>query len=266
LATNNNFGLVRKSQWDADRYQQQHSFVWQYGSSLIELAQLSAGERVLDVGCGTGELTRELRRSCPGVAAAIGMDADENMIARAREQFSEDADFFVGDARNFEISEPVDLVFSNAALHWIPPRDADRAVRCISRALRPGGRFVAEFGGKGNVQAIIRAVAQTLGATEESTNPWYYPSIAEFSTLLERHGIEVTSAVLFDRSTPLQDGPDGMRNWLRMFGSKFFEGMSPERMDELIESACDKLRPELFDGEQWQADYRRIRVVARKIG
>jgi trans-aconitate methyltransferase len=257
-----------------DRYQKQHSFVYQYGASLVELAQPQPGERILDLGCGTGELTNALAAQQQAASAAdlfvTGMDADPAMIVKARDQYPH-LTFVQGDVRNFQVdkigdgSSGFDLVFSNAALHWIPPVDAERAVECISRALQPSGRLVVEFGGKGNVQKIIRATQQVL-MLPETFNPWYYPSISEFTSLLERHGIEVTTALLFDRPTLLQDGEAGLSNWLRMFGSAFFQHLSSaEEIESALQQISEVLLPELFDGEQWTADYRRIRVVGRKI-
>ena len=250
------------SQWDVDRYQSQHSFVWEYGASLVDIAQPQAGERVLDVGCGSGELTHALAKRG---SAVMGMDADANMVRQAQAQYP-DLEFWQGNAANFALDEQVDLIFSNAALHWV--QNADNAVQCMAQALKPGGRFVAEFGGKGNVDQIVRACQDVLSEDYGVTcpNPWYFPSISEYSTLLERHGIEVTRAELYDRPTVLQDGKDGMSNWIRMFGSQFLDPLQSQKdISDFLTRVSSRLEPNLFDGEQWTADYRRIRVVGRKI-
>jgi hypothetical protein len=135
----------------------------------------------------------------------------------------------------------------------------------MAAALKPGGCFIVEFGGKDNVKSIVRATLQVLDLPE-SASPWYFPSIANFTSILERHGIEVTTALLFDRPILLEDGEDGLNNWLRMFGNKFFEDFSQDEVERVLVQINDKLRPFLFYGEQWTADYRRIRVVGRKIG
>jgi SAM-dependent methyltransferase len=154
------------------------------------------------------------------------------------------------------------VVFSNAALHWIPPNDVDRAVASMAAALKPSGRFIVEFGGKDNVKSIVRATLQVLDL-QKSASPWYFPSIANFTSILERHDIEVTTALLFDRPVVLEDG---LSNWLRMFGNKFFKDLSQDEVERVLVQIHDKLRPFLFDGEQWTADCRRIRVVGRKKG
>lgn len=243
-------------QWDAERYQDQHSFVYEYGSSLLQVLDPKAGERILDLGCGTGELVNEIHSLG---ASVIGIDADAQMIDRAQSQFP-DCEFMVGDARSFVLDEPVDAVFSNAALHWIP--EAERSVMAISRALKPGARFVAELGGKGNVETIRRYLESVAGS---SKNPWYFPSIAEYSTLLEKHGLEVTFAILHDRPTPFNEGEAGLRNWILMFGNSFLKGLSSEETEQVLVDGEDELRSKLYNGEQWVGDYRRLRIVASKL-
>jgi len=186
------------SAWDAARYQDKHSFVWRYGAGLLELLVPQPGERILDVGCGTGQLTAEIAR-CG--AQVVGLDNSADMLADARKNFPE-LTFVPGDAARFDFPEPFDAVFSNAVLHWV--KDADGAVGSIARALRPGGRFVAEFGGQGNIATVQAALRAVLGPHADQQSPWYYPSIGEYSAVMERHGLEVRNASLFDRPTPLE--------------------------------------------------------------
>jgi trans-aconitate methyltransferase len=247
--------LILVLQWDAERYQTQHNFVFDYGSSLVDVLNPQPGERILDLGCGTGELTREIMQRGANV---LGIDADAQMISQAKVQ-NPSIDFRVDDAQNFSLDEPVDGVFSNAALHWVT--EAERTVICISRTLKPGGRFVAEFGGRGNIARIASCLGR---ASSADRNPWYFPSIAEYSSLLERHGFEVTFAQLYDRPTPLNEGDQGLRNWILMFGGSFLAGLTDKEKERIIKVAENELRPYLYKNGQWTADYRRIRVVAVK--
>jgi SAM-dependent methyltransferase len=159
------------------------------------------------------------------------------------------------------LDEPFDAVFSNAALHWV--REAGAAAESISRALRPGGRFVAEFGGEGNTRSILNALRVALGPESDARCPWYYPSIGEYASLLQQHGLQVRHAELFDRPTPLE-GENGMEDWLRMFCGSFFKGMSTEDATAKIREVVRVLRPERYRDGVWTVDYRRLRVVALK--
>jgi SAM-dependent methyltransferase len=244
------------SAWDAARYQDKHSFVWRYGAGLLELLVPQPGERILDVGCGTGQLTAEIAR-CG--AQVVGLDNSADMLADARKNFPE-LTFVPGDAARFDFPEPFDAVFSNAVLHWV--KDADGAVGSIARALRPGGRFVAEFGGQGNIATVQAALRAVLGPHADQQSPWYYPSIGEYSAVMERHGLEVRNASLFDRPTPLE-GEDGMDHWLRMFiAPAYLRQFPPDRADGIVHQLIERLRPALYREGIWTVDYRRLRVLA----
>ncbi|HEX5444262.1 MAG TPA: methyltransferase domain-containing protein [Pirellulales bacterium] len=248
--------------WNAALYDARHAFVFEKAADLLELLQPRAGERVLDLGCGTGHLTAKIAEAG---AQALGIDASADMIAQARSNYP-DVSFEIADARRYRYAEPFDAVFSNAALHWIQP--AEEAVKSISHALRSGGRFVAEFGGRGNVRQIVAACGQAVEAVfrqgNGASNPWYFPSIGEYAALLERNALEVRYAALFDRPTPLEDGESGMLNWLRMFGGPCFAGLDDAQAERAMQDAVERLRPHLWHDGQWTADYRRLRVVAVK--
>jgi trans-aconitate methyltransferase len=248
--------------WDAALYDDKHSFVWKYGANLIELLAPQPGERILDVGCGTGHLTAKMAEAG---ALVVGIDKSPDMIESARLKYPT-LGFEVLDAADCSFDEPFDAIFSNAALHWM--LEPERVITCMARALKPGGRFVAEFGGKGNIKAIIAAVHRALRTAGFAPNAetlfWYYPSIGEYAALLERHGFEVASAWLFDRPTPLEGGDEGLRIWLQMFGSGFFVGMSAEQQEEVMRQVEAELRPAFYNNGGWTALYRRLRVVAKK--
>jgi trans-aconitate methyltransferase len=246
--------------WDAAAYDEKHAFVWRLAADLLELLAPRAGERILDLGCGTGHLTRRIADSG---AAVMGLDIDTGMIEQARRHYP-GLRFEQGDAADFTVTKPCDAVFSNAALHWV--LDAEGAVRCIARALRPGGRFVAEFGGKGNVASVLAAVQASLADHGHGgiPSPWYYPSVGEYATLLERHGLEVRRASLFDRPTPLEGGEEGLRDWITVFGRDFLAGAGAER-EAFLRGVEDRLRPAAFHDGRWVVDYRRLRIHAVRV-
>jgi trans-aconitate methyltransferase len=242
--------------WDANLYDGRHAFVWQHGSSLVELLAPQTGERILDLGCGTGHLTARIAAAGANV---VGLDHSEEMLVQARSAFPQ-IDFVLGDARDFSFPGPFDSIFSNAALHWVRP--PDQVIRCVHAGLRPGGRFVAEFGGRGNVRAIVdamRRATERIGLSMAGPE-WFFPSISEYTSLLQSGGLEPTFAVLFDRPTPLQ-GESGLRDWVKMFARSVLDAIPIERREEFLHEVEKSARPELFE-DGWFADYRRLRIVA----
>ena len=202
--------MAEGAKWDAELYDEKHSFVWKMAAGLLELLAAKSGERILDVGCGTGHLAAKIATNG---AQVTGVDQSPEMIREARAAYPA-LRFEVMDARQLEFNEQFDAVFSNATLHWI--KEPHRAVESIARVIRPGGRFVAEFGGKGNIAGLVAAVERAwpkAGLPQPVPNPWYYPSLAEYASLLEKHGLEATYGLLFDRPTPLEDGDRGLLNW-----------------------------------------------------
>ncbi len=243
--------------WDADLYDDSHAFVWRHGASLVELLDPKAGERILDLGCGTGHLTARIAARGANV---VGLDHSAEMLAEARTAYPA-LQFIQGDARDFSLPTPFDAVFSNAVLHWIKPPEA--AARCVFNALRPGGRFVAELGGHGNLRRVEAAMSAALEKTgvRSGGSPMYFPRLSEYATVLETAGLEVRSALLFDRPTPLE-GDKGFRNWVEMFGRWAMESVPDGRSEDFLSAAEDAARPELYRDGGWYADYRRLRVVA----
>lgn len=250
---------MAQNNWNPSLYQDKHSFVFEYGRDLLALLEPVGGERILDVGCGTGQLTAAIANSG---ATVVGFDASPSMIESARANFP-NLEFLVADAAAFSFAEPFDAVFSNAALHWV--MRAEDAARCIAEALKSGGRFVTEFGGSGNGENVAQAIQQTVKEmlNLEVHHQWFFPSIGEYATLLEKSGLQVGYASLFDRPTKLE-GEDGMRNWIRMFCQAMFKAVPDELQDEALSRIEDKLRSKLYVEGSWFVDYRRLRIIARK--
>ena len=245
--------------WNAALYDDRHRFVSQHGSGLVELADPQEGERVLDLGCGTGLLLEQLAANG---ALVTGLDSSASMVERARAAFPQ-FPLHVGDARDFSFPAPFHLVFSNATLHWVP--EADAVARSVARALRPGGRFVGEFGGERNCGIIIGALllaGQEIGLSLESA--WYYPSIAAYAKVLDGAGFEVTFAHMFDRPTELKHSVTGLRDWVNMFCGRFLESVPDDQMEAFLQRVEAITRPTLHRDGLWFADYRRLRFVAIK--
>jgi trans-aconitate 2-methyltransferase len=245
--------------WNAALYERSHSFVYKAAADMLELLAPRPNERIIDLGCGTGPLTAMIAERG---ARVIGLDQSAEMIALARKQYP-NITFELADAASFTVPEPQDAVFSNAVLHWVHPPAA--AVAAIAGALRPGGRFVAEFGGKGCMARTIAAVNQAIGERDLERRPWFFPSVGEYAPLLEAQGFEVRFATLFDRPTPLEEGKQGMRNWLTMFGDYYIGKLAPSDREQVFDKVDELLTAELWHDDRWVADYRRIRLVAVKL-
>ena len=246
--------------WDAALYDQKHSFVFQYGQGVLDLLEPQTAEYILDLGCGTGHLTKAIADSG---ARVLGIDGAASMIEQARQNYPE-IEFQVADARTFDVPDTFDAIFSNAVLHWIP--EAEQVVQHVAANLKSGGRFVVEFGGKNNVKTVITALQQSLDevAHKQVQAHWFYPSIGEYAPLLEKHGLTVRSAWLIDRPTRLEDGTRGLRTWVGMFRSGWVNDLPPETQEQVFTSVENKLRDRLFHDGSWYMDYRRIRIIARK--
>ncbi len=254
---------MTEGRWDASRYDSDHSFVWEHAGDLLKLLAPKAGEKILDLGCGTGHLTAQIAESG---ASVVGIDGSDDMVRQASKNYSEIL-FDVQDARSMSFDNEFDAVFSNAVLHWIRP--PEEVVESVWRALKPGGRFVAEFGGKGNINAILAAVNGSLDTLESGNTAvrrpdLYFPTIGEYAALLEQHGFYVAHAAHFERPTVLNGGKEGMRTWLQMFGRDYLAPLSPRQRDQLIMHVEEVTRPMLYHNGEWVADYKRIRVQAFK--
>jgi SAM-dependent methyltransferase len=240
--------------WSPVTYDEHARFVSDLAGEVLNWLAPRPGERILDLGCGDGVLTEQLRnRGC----RVIGVDASAGMIAAAH---ARGLDARVADAHELAFDGEFDAVFSNAALHWmIKP---GKVLDGVARALMPDGRFVAEFGGHGNVAAIttaMRAVAKSRGGDQELAGPWFFPSVDDYRRLLEQKGFIVKRIGLFPRPTLLKTG---MRSWLKLFREPFFQQFG-EAMDDALEEAEALLKPSLCDaGGRWTADYVRLRVEA----
>jgi len=246
----------RAQTWSAAGYDANARFVSEYGAEILGWLAPQAGERILDLGCGDGALSVQILEAG---AQVLGVDTSEDLLRAARERGIDAREM---DGQSLSFDDEFDAVFSNAALHWMP--EADAVIAGVSRALKPGGRFVAEFGGHGNVSACVtamRAAADKFGGDPALAGPWFFPTPAEYQARLERGGFSVDRIELVARPTPL---PTGIEGWLLTFRAPFFAQFG-ERQSEVIAYVAGLLAPVLraADG-QWIADYVRLRVAASR--
>jgi trans-aconitate 2-methyltransferase len=249
--------------WNAKLYDDKHSFVTKYGEDVVQLLAPQQGERVLDLGCGTGHLTHLIAQAG---ARVVGIDSSEAMIQRAQAAYP-DLDFRVMSATDISFDTPFDAVFSNAVLHWV--LDKEKAVDHIAQALKPGGRFILEMGGKGNTEEIIVATRKVLTRHGYYSNAaiqmWYFPSLSEYTTLLEKKGFRVRFAAHFDRPTELKDTENGVKDWIRMFCLAFFNNVPETEMDTVLEEIQEMVRPTNYRNGTWYGNYKRLRIAATKL-
>ncbi len=243
--------------WDPKEYEKNARFVSHLGGAVLDLLAPKAGERILDLGCGDGVLTARIAEMG---AKVVGVDSSEAMIHAA---VGRGLDARLADAQKLPFDSEFDAVFSNAALHWMP--DPDAVVEGVFRALKPGGRFVAEFGGHGNIAAIRvaeLAVCAKYGGDPQSVSGKYYPTPEEYKSKLRAHGFEIDSIQLIPRPTPL---PTGMEGWLDTFGKSFLESFTIESSAAAKQETIALLQPVLCDsGGNWIADYVRLRLAAHR--
>jgi SAM-dependent methyltransferase len=248
---------MASQQWSANDYARHARFVTDLGSSLFELLDPKPGERILDLGCGDGVLTAKIAAAG---ASVVGLDASDDMLAKARALGLEVREMH---GERLEFDNEFGAIFSNAALHWM--RDADAVVAGTYRALRPGGRFIGEFGGHGNVAAISVALIAVLarrGVDGLAHFPWYFPSAEEYGAKLSATGFTVKYIELIPRPTPL---PTDMEGWLATFGNPFFALLPEGERQPALAEVVSLLRPFLCDAAgRWTADYVRLRFAAEK--
>ena len=221
--------------WDAQKYTNNFSFVHEYGNSVMQLLDINCPETILDLGCGSGTLTKKLSETG---ARAIGLDDSEELLKIAHQ---------VADAGGKHNSDR-----QNALL------------RCIHNALSDNGQLVFEFGGHGNnslIHGALKTVFNSMGLDYKM--PFFFPTIGQYSALLEQAGFKVTYMVLFDRLTAL-NGSCGLEDWIKMFVKKPFENIPDPIQDSIIKQTAALLESQLYRDGIWYADYVRIRGKALK--
>ena len=242
-------------EWNANGYAQNADFVPKLGSEVVKLLAPQPGERILDLGCGDGALTKNIAEAGADV---LGVDASEHLI-RAMRELGLSGDVVNG--HHLEFSKEFDAVFSNAALHWM--LDPEAVIHGVKRAIRPGGRFVGEFGGAGNVAKIIAAIDEELserGQPGLKGHPWYFPTPDTYRALLEERGFRVEQIGLINRPTRL---PGNIGGWLDTFADSFLRVLDPADRGVARDAIVARLQDRICDEDGvWWADYVRLRFRA----
>lgn len=245
-------------EWSARDYARYGRFVADLARDLVAELDPAPGERVLDLGCGDGELSLSIAGRGSEV---VGLDASEDMVTSAR---ARGVNAQIGDGHLLRFHREFDAVFSNAALHWMR-RDPDAVIDGVSRALRPGGRFVAEMGSAGNVASLRNALYSALalrGIRAAPFDPWYFPSLEEYRARLEHAGFLVVSIRSFERPTPL---PADAAQWLKTFAKSFLYAVPEADRAALVHEVQERLRSRMQNPDGlWTGDYVRLRFVAIK--
>jgi SAM-dependent methyltransferase len=243
--------------WSASDYVKNGRFVQEMAAAVFAMLEPKPGERILDLGCGDGALTAEIKAAG---AQVLGVDLSDELLAVARMKGLRVRKL---DGHALDFVSEFDAVFSNAALHWMVKPEL--VIAGVYRALRPRGRFVAELGGHGNVAAIataMRAIGSLRNGDPALVAPWFFPTVEEYGALLADGGFIVREIALVPRPTPLKTGMEG---WLRTFGRSFFDQFPEPERSEVVREVMALLRPSLCDSKGvWTADHVRLRFFAER--
>jgi trans-aconitate methyltransferase len=246
---------MSNTSWHPDSYSKNARFVSELGEPLLALLNPQPGEWIVDLGCGDGALTEKIAAAGTTV---IGVDSSPELLQAARLRGLNAVRM---DGQCLGLKRSVDAVFSNAALHWM--KQAEAVLEGVARCLKTGGRFVGEFGGRGNVQNIrsaLHGILRKRGIDPWSVDPWYYPAPAEYAALLDQFGFTVDSIELIPRPTRL---PGDIRDWLAVFAQPFTRAVAEAEKDALVEDVRGTLEPVLWNPDGWwYADYVRLRFKA----
>jgi SAM-dependent methyltransferase len=242
---------VSTSKWDAGDYARVGSFVAELGGAALDLLDPQPRERILDVGCGEGTLTRKIIERG---ATVLGIDNSPEMIAAARDR---GVDALLLAAEDMQFFAEFDAAFSNASLHWV--LEKEQAARAIFRALKPGGRFAGEMGGEGNLRKLRDALDEELvirGYVPPVEASNWYASPEEFAHVYEAAGFDQIDARLVERPTAIEHG---VAEWVTTFRRGWLDRADvPDReRTEIGARVADRIGSNV-------ADYVRLRFIMRK--
>lgn len=244
-------------EWNSLLYDDKHDFVSEYGKGLLEFIPDNKEQSILDLGCGTGTLTAQLYNLCGKI---IGVDSSSSMIDKAKKEYR-NIEFMVCDALNLPFESEWDIVFSNAVFHWI--NDHNALLQNIHKVLKPQGMLICEFGANGNISTIENAFSEASNELGFEYNPKFnFPTVENFSKLLENNDFIIDKIYDYDRPTVLKDEEQGLVNWMRQFFSSEISIMPANTKAVVFERVEQLTKSSLWNGKEWVADYRRLRAIA----
>lgn len=245
------------NEWNADNYNKHADFVSNLAFPVVDLLNPKENERILDLGCGDGTLAVEIEKFNTKV---IAVDLSESMVEKTKEKGIE---AYVMSATELPYEKEFDALFSNAVLHWV--KEPETAISKISNALKANGRFIAEFGGYGNIKYLTDAMQEVFDRNKEYgefNNPWYFPKDTDYKQILEENGLKVEYIELIPRPTKIDD----IANWLDIFANGIVSHLSEEQQSYFKQEVREILKPKIYsDKDGWVADYVRLRLKATKV-
>jgi len=245
------------NKWNADNYNKHADFVSNLALPVVDLLNPQKKERILDLGCGDGTLAVEIEKFNTKVVA---VDLSESMVEKTKEKSIE---AYIMSATELPYENEFNAVFSNAVLHWV--KEPETAISKISNALKTNGRFIAEFGGYGNIKYLTDAMQEVFDKNKEYgefNNPWYFPKDTDYKQMLEANGFEVEYIELIPRPTKIDD----ITNWLDIFANGIVSHLTEEQQSVFKEEVRGILKPKIYNEKDgWVADYVRLRFKATKV-
>ncbi len=249
--------MKETNNWNADKYNKHADFVSNLATPVVDLLNPIENEKILDLGCGDGTLAVEIKKFNIKV---IAVDLSKSMVKKTKEK---NIEAYVMSATELNFNNEFDAVFSNAVLHWV--KDSKIAINKINTSLKNNGRFIAEFGGYGNIKFLTDAMQKVFNNHQEYgvfNNPWYFPSDKDYKKLLEDNGFKVEYIELIPRPTSIDD----ISNWLDIFANGIVSHLTNEQQLNFKQEVREILKPKIYTEKNgWVADYVRLRFKAIKV-
>ncbi|KAH7885132.1 S-adenosyl-L-methionine-dependent methyltransferase [Phlebopus sp. FC_14] len=266
-------GQLGKVDYTANHYVNTASFVFsdEYVAPILGWLNPGPRDRIIDIGCGSGELTVKIQGAVGPDGFVVGVDYNPDMLSKAAKNGVKN--LFTSDIQDLQIpaslfkEKSLDAAFSNATLHWCKS-DPAGVLKGIKGALKDGGRFVGEFGGYTNctgVRAALHHAIKRRGFNPEDMDPWYFPSVEEYRNLLRQAGFRVDTIALVPRLTPLKQS--GLRGWLELFArGTFLKTFDVAEADAIMDEVVQMCEIDLKDGAgNWSMMYVRLRFSATLV-